>query len=112
MANLLPVTLFNRLESLNVFSKGTKESRCIMGYSTMQIDTIQGLKIISNPSHWEIVSASKEEYFDNTSWRQSKNISHVDISDDKKIDSKGNILEVIFFTLNNGDFVELERLEL
>lgn len=63
-----------------------------MGYSTTQIDIQKALKLAQGK---EIDSASQVEYFNTPKWK--RNIARADIGDNNRM----------YFTLNNGDFVEV-----
>ncbi len=65
-----------------------------MGFSTMPITIEESRKLI-NDHEGEVVSASKEEYFNSREW----------MSDIEKVEIKDDSI-TLFFTLVNEDFVE------
>ncbi len=69
-----------------------------MGYSTSYIDIKKGLALTNDK---EVVSASKEEYFNHKKWR---NLMLLKSCEDKE---RNDIIVAIIFTLINGDFIEV-----
>ncbi len=66
-----------------------------MGFTTMPITVDEAKKLVQAHSDGEVVSASKEGYFDDMTWM--KYVVKAEIKDDSI---------TIFFGLQNEDFVE------
>ena len=66
-----------------------------MGISLYEVDKDTAIKYSKN---YEVVSASKEKYFSSNDWKK-------DIITVQKVEGQLRFI----FTLNNGDFVEVEK---